>query len=270
MALSDAGLVLGLDHVTLVVEDLGEAVATYETLFAQSCAGRGEGDGLNWALFAVANTALVLVAPHGEPTPLSEHIASPPAGTTTAIGALAFAVTELEHAGLLLSRRGLPAIEPAVPWLDRPAMPLMPASARGLNLLLTRQASIADPASAIRLDHVVIRSGDPERTLALLSGRLGLELRLDRSNPAWGTRLLFFRCGDLVVEVSHDLAAGITDAPDSAWGMTWRVPDIASSHARLEATGIPVSPLRVGRKPETRIFTIRDHAAGVPTAFIGV
>ena len=68
---------------------------------------------------------------------------------------------------------------------------------------------------------MVIRSGDPERTIALLAGRLGLELRLDRSNPAWGTRLLFFRCGDLVVEVSHDLAGGITDAPDSLWGLTW-------------------------------------------------
>ncbi len=115
----------------------------------------------------------------------------------------------------------------------------------------------------------MIRSRDPERTLALLAGRLVLELRLDRSNPAWGTRLLFFRCGDTVLEVSHELAAGITDAPDSLWGLTWRVPDVAASHARLAAAGMPVSPLRMGRKPGTQIFTIRDQAAGVPTAFIG-
>jgi catechol 2,3-dioxygenase-like lactoylglutathione lyase family enzyme len=90
----------------------------------------------------------------------------------------------------------------------------LPAAARGLNLLLTEPGPVTDPASAIRLDHLVIRSGDPERTLALFSGRLGLELRLDRSNPAWGTQLLFFRCGNLVLQVSHDLAGGITDAPD--------------------------------------------------------
>jgi hypothetical protein len=94
-------------------------------------------------------------------------------------------------------------------------------------------------------------------------------LRLDRSNPAWGSRLLFFRCGDLVVEVSHELASEITDGPDRLWGLTWGVLDVAASHARLEAAGVPVSPLRVGRKPGTRLFTVRDHAAWVPTAFIG-
>jgi hypothetical protein len=52
--------------------------------------------------------------------------------------------------------------------------------------------------------------------------------------------------------------------------MTWRVPDIAASHARLEAAGVPVSPLRTGRKPGTLIFTVHAQMAGVPTALIGV
>ena len=269
MTSSDAGLIHGLSHVALAVDDLGDAVATYETLFAQPCAGRGGAHGLAWAMFALSNMALVLVAPCGEPTAISERITDRAVGVKAGIGALAFAVTELKNAVSVFGRRGLPAIEPVVPWLDGTATLLAPASARGLNLLMTENHCLADPASATRLDHVVIRSSDPERTLALLSGRLGLELRLDRSNPVWGTRLLFFRCGDLVVEVSHDLAAGIIDAPDSAWGMTWRVPDIAASHARLGTAGIPVSSLRVGRKPGTRIFTIQDHAAGIPTALIG-
>jgi catechol 2,3-dioxygenase-like lactoylglutathione lyase family enzyme len=269
MASSDVGTIQGLDHATLAVEDLDAAVATYETLFAQPCTRRGTAEGLDWACFALANTALVLVAPHGEPSALAAQVAGRPAGAQAALGALAFAVAESDSAARLLGRRGLPAAGPEVPWLGRPAIPLAPAAARGLHLLLTRPSQAADPAPAIRLDHVVIRSGDPERTLALLAGRLGLELRLDRSNPAWGTRLLFFRCGDLVVEVSHDLAAGITDGPDSLWGLTWRVPDVAAGHARLDVAGVPVSPLRTGRKPGTRIFTIRDNAAGVPTAFIG-
>jgi hypothetical protein len=32
---------------------------------------------------------------------------------------------------------------------------------------------------------------------------------------------------------------------------------------------MPVSPPRVGCKPGTRIFTIRDPMAGMPTALIG-
>ena len=37
----------------------------------------------------------------------------------------------------------------------------------------------------------------------------------------------------------------------------------------IAAAGIAVSPLRTGRKPGTRIFTLREAAFGVPTAVIG-
>ena len=124
-------------------------------------------------------------------------------------------------------------------------------------------------AEVAGLDHVVIRSPNPERAVALYAGRLGLSLRLDRSEPAWGARLLFFRCGDLIVEVAHDLKAGISDGPDRLWGLSWRVPDIAKAHARLRAAGVNVSDLRAGRRPHTRVFTAKSHTAGVPTLVIG-
>ena len=38
--------------------------------------------------------------------------------------------------------------------------------------------------------------------------------------PQWGARLLFFRCGDLVVEIAHDLKKGVSDAPDELWGLS--------------------------------------------------
>jgi catechol 2,3-dioxygenase-like lactoylglutathione lyase family enzyme len=263
MAAGEGGPVLGLDHIVLAVEDLEAAAAAHEALFAQPCDRRGVTESLGWARFDLANTALVLVASQGGPA------TALPDGARAALTGLGFAVADLDRALRLLDRRGLPAAGPAQPWLDGAATPLAPSAARGLGLLLTAAGAHAGAASAIGLDHLVIRSGDPERTLALLSGRLGLELRLDRSNPAWGSRLLFFRCGDTVLEVSHELAGGITEAPDSLWGVTWRAPDVAACHARLEAAGIPVSPLRTGRKPGTRIFTLRGEAAGVPTAFIG-
>ena len=52
------------------------------------------------------------------------------------------------------------------------------------------------------MDHVVVATGDPERAAALYGARLGLDMALDRSHPDWG-RLMFFRCGDLIVEVVH-------------------------------------------------------------------
>jgi catechol 2,3-dioxygenase-like lactoylglutathione lyase family enzyme len=119
------------------------------------------------------------------------------------------------------------------------------------------------------LDHVVIRTPNPERAIALYAGRLGLSLRLDRSEPSWGARLLFFRCGDLIIEVAHDLKAGVSDGRDTLWGLSWRVPNIAGAHARLEAAGIGTSDIRTGRRPGTRIFTVRSHTAGVPTIMIG-
>jgi catechol 2,3-dioxygenase-like lactoylglutathione lyase family enzyme len=125
-----------------------------------------------------------------------------------------------------------------------------------------------DEAGAVAsLDHVVIRSPNPERAVALYAGRLGLSLRLDRTE--WGVRLLFFRCGDLIIEVAHDLKGGIGDGPDQLWGLSWRVPDIAMAHARLRAARVDVSDLRVGRRPHTRVFTARSHTAGAPTLMIG-
>lgn len=119
------------------------------------------------------------------------------------------------------------------------------------------------------LDHVVIRTPNPERAVAFYAGRLGLDLRLDRSNPKWGSRLLFFRCGDLVVEIAHDLKKGVSDAPDDLWGLSWRVPDIAKANARLKAAGVEVSEPRDGRRPGSQVFTVKNRTGDVPTIVIG-
>jgi catechol 2,3-dioxygenase-like lactoylglutathione lyase family enzyme len=116
---------------------------------------------------------------------------------------------------------------------------------------------------------VVIRTPNPERAVALYAGRLGLSLRLDRSEPKWGARLLFFRCGDLVVEVVHDLESGLGDGPDRLWGLSWRVPDVVKAHARLRGASVEVSDIRKGRRPGTEVFTVKSHTANVPTLMLG-
>ncbi len=131
-------------------------------------------------------------------------------------------------------------------------------------------ALATDEAAAVAsLDHVVVRTPNPERAVAFYGGRLGLDLRLDRSNPQWGARLLFFRCGDLVVEIAHDLKKGVSDEPDHLWGLSWRVPDIAAAHARLETAGLDVSEPREGRRPGSQVCTVKNGTGGVPTILIG-
>ena len=50
--------------------------------------------------------------------------------------------------------------------------------------------------------------------------------------------------------------------------MSWRVADIDATHARLIAAGVDVSEVRTGRKPGTRVMTVRNGTCGVPTLLV--
>jgi catechol 2,3-dioxygenase-like lactoylglutathione lyase family enzyme len=121
-------------------------------------------------------------------------------------------------------------------------------------------------APIVGLDHVVIATEDSERAAALYGARLGLDMALDRSHPDWG-RLMFFRCGDLIVEVAHRPGrdAGPTD---QLHGISWRVANADATRARLVAAGLDVSEVRTGRRPGTRVMTVKSGTCGVPTLLI--
>jgi catechol 2,3-dioxygenase-like lactoylglutathione lyase family enzyme len=140
-----------------------------------------------------------------------------------------------------------------------------------LELARERPLSVrTGPASITAMDHVVISTPDPERAAALYGARLGLDMALDRSHPDWG-RLMFFRCGDLIVEVTHrpgKPANGAKLHHDKLRGICWRVADIDATHARLASAGVDVSEIRNGRKPGTRVMTVRNGTCGVPTLLV--
>ena len=190
-----------------------------------------------------------------------------------ALSSMTFATASLDKAARLLERRAVPSERQGGERLI-----LSRSATHGVPIdLCTRKERAApsplagaDEAAAISaLDHIVVRTPNPERAIAFYGGRLGLDLRLDRSNPDWGSRLLFFRCGDLVVEIAHDLKKGVSDRPDHLWGLSWRTPDIAKANARLKAAGIDVSEPRDGRRPGSQVFTVKDRTEGVPTLVIG-
>src|ERR1700744_6023065 len=124
-----------------------------------------------------------------------------------------------------------------------------------LELAQERPRSVvtgADPIIAI--DHVVVGTADPERATALYGARLGLNMALDRSHPDWG-RLMFFRCGDLIVDSVHRPDNSDPKTPDRLRGLCWRVDNIEATRARLIAANVDVSEIRSGRKPGTQVMT---------------
>ncbi|WLP90852.1 glyoxalase/Bleomycin resistance /Dioxygenase superfamily protein [Gordonia sp. NB41Y] len=117
------------------------------------------------------------------------------------------------------------------------------------------------------LDHLVFESTDRDHAVALFGSTLGLDFRLDRQVSP-GLRQLFFRAGDLVVEVVLADGAPATE-PISLWGIAWRSHDVTATHRRLTDLGVGISEVRVGRKPGTAIATVYDPLLATRTVVIG-
>jgi catechol 2,3-dioxygenase-like lactoylglutathione lyase family enzyme len=277
-----------LDHIALVVRDLPTAAAHYSALLGCVPNWHGADGGAEHVWFQLQNIALDIIAPIG-PGYTGDRVQAQLEHHGEGIWAVAFATADITKARHTLERRGIASTD-AKPirsthietkekryWTTSI---LAPEATHGPTIFLVEQKLGAIPwpvspsttevaASVSGLDHIVIATPQPERAAALYGARLGLEMKLDRSNPEWGSRLMFFKCGDLVVEIAHDLKKGLHDGPDNAWGLSWRVPNVEATQKRLSAAGFNVSNVRTGRKPGTQVFTVRDRNANVPTLVIG-
>ena len=118
------------------------------------------------------------------------------------------------------------------------------------------------------LDHVVINTANPDRALALYGARLGLDFRLDRSNPQWGSRLMFFRCGGAVVEIGAGSRPRTRTAPTASPASPGGSPTRTRPRPASPAAGFDVSEVRAGRKPGTKVFTVRSGVVGAPTLML--
>lgn len=149
----------------------------------------------------------------------------------------------------------------------------LPASIDGLTVLIEPAPAVpgtVEPGAVEAIDHVVIRSTDPDRAVALWRDRLGLRLALDRVFDTRGLRLLFFRSGGITLEYATPHPAAEPGGPDRLWGVSYRVRDLASHRARLLAAGVDVSEIRVGMRPGTSVASVRSGTAGVPTLLLQV
>ena len=283
-------MLTSLDHIVLAVRDLGHATGTYRSLLGREPSWRGRHPSYGTAntLFRLENTYLELLAPAGE-GPLASHLRAWLDGHGEGPFALAFGTDDADAAAATLRARGVELPDPADgvgrdEWTGaerrwRNTFP--PASAtRGVATIIIEHRSpadalpaavpIADDAAAVAAcDHVVVQSTDAEASRALYGDVLGLRLALDRKFEDWGVRLMFFRTGHLTVEVAASLAQAEAAAVDRFWGISWRVPDLDATHARLVAAGFEVSEIRTGRRPGTRVATVRAETHGVATLVIG-
>ena len=274
-------MIASIHHIAVATPDVDAATQAYTALFGRAPDGVFAAGGTRQVWFSTSNIRFALVAPGGAGA-LGQAVSARLEAAGEGLWSIAYCVDDLDKTANLFERRGLaPGAEYALPVeahggaaAGMRARNLAATATHGIESILLAAPKpaplhgAADAASG--LDHVVIRTADPERAVALYGARLGLDMRLDRSNAAWGARLLFFRCGDLVVEIAHELQGGVSGKPDWFGGLSWRVPDIVATRERLMDAGRSLSEVRKGRRPGSHVCTLRDGTAGVPTILLGL
>ncbi len=274
-------MITGLDHVVILVNDIALGTSAYQTLFARAPAWRNRGDGAERVLFTLDNMTLELMSPDGDGA-AADRIRAVIAKQGEGLASICFRTGDIAKMHRRLDRLTLKP-EPIAEVESRDATSdavlswkrtrAATEATRGvrmffLELAQERPLSVQTaPASVTAMDHVVVATADPERAAALYGARLGLDMALDRSHPEWG-RLMFFRCGDLIVEVVHRPGKDADAKHDRLWGLSWRVADIDATRARLVSDGVDVSEVRTGRKPGTRVLTVRNGTCGIPTLLV--
>jgi catechol 2,3-dioxygenase-like lactoylglutathione lyase family enzyme len=261
-------MITAVNHVAFGADDPQRAAADYELVFGQTPKTYTGGDGRALYRFQLDNIAFEI--------------------TRTANGAaglqrVGFEVEDMAATVRKFERRGLACDTTfSERWhdgngsaIDRTVTPISVATTYGVAISLvetTRAGNSPAPAApqspVTGIDHLVVRSANPERAIALYGARLGLDFALDRTNPDWGSRLLFFRCGNVRVEIGHSLSKGISDDPDQLSGLAWRVADATQALQRLQASGVQTSDAKTGRRPGSQVLTVRSNTCNIPTIFL--
>lgn len=263
-------MITGFDHVVIAVRDLEAGLAAYTALLDRPVSTRFVRDGVATAVIELGNIAVELIAPADESAGTARLRTALADGE--GLKSLVFATGGIDAMHRRCARVGLApeAISgPVGDAGDYRVFRVATARTHGVRVFVLERArttpapSPATSASVSGLDHVVVQSADMERAAALYGARLGLDMRLDRE--VLGRRLMFFRCGDAVVEIANVESVG---EADKLWGLSWRVADADAAQARMAAAGFDVSEVRTGMKPGTRVFTVRSGTCGVPSLML--
>jgi catechol 2,3-dioxygenase-like lactoylglutathione lyase family enzyme len=277
-------MITGLDHVLIVCPSIDDGENAYTALLGREPDWRSSDPGGSaTAIFQLENTALEIMSPSGG-GPLARRLHAMIDQDGVGLKTLVFGSDDLAADRASFNRRGLKPDEIVQNESTDPRsgrarywsrMRLDDATTHGVRIFCLQRRTPDPlvyrpeaPDAVCGLDHVVINTANPDRAAALYGARLGLRLALDRSNPDWDMRLMFFRIGGMTVELAHRISTGVGNQPDKLWGVSWKVPDIEAAHARLLSRNFAVTSVRPGRRAGTRVFTVRDGTLGIPTLVI--
>ena len=272
-----------VDHIIMAVDDLPTATAEYGLMLGRrpSWQGRHPDYGTTNTLFKLDNTYLELLAAEGEGW-AADMINKTLADGGPGLAGLVFGTPDAEAFLAQARANGLEVSDPAAghgvdensgatrSWRN---MFWDASAARGIfSFCINHDDGSVLPAAeptgdapVTEVDHVVVMTRDGEAAKRFYGDQLGIRLALEQHVPQWGGTQLFFRCNSMSVEVGVSEKAA---AQDSLWGLALKTDDIAATQRRLTEAGITVSEVRDGRKPGTRVCTVKSHCANVPTLLI--
>lgn len=279
-----------IDHIIIAVRDLGTAKSTYTRILGREPSWEGEHPGLGSSnlIYRLRNTYLEFVAATGEGQ-FADMIRTKLDDEGEGLMGLVFGTVNADTCVRHLKAAGLNPTDP-IPGGAKDAegnerswrnVMLSPDETGGLFMFVIEQADrLAIPlsptaegvngrAAVDAVDHVVVNTPRPDELIAFFEGQLGLRLALDHTIEKWGVRQLFFRVGNVTLEVVTPTAKDEVPEKDSLWGIAYRAPDLALMQERLTKTGVAVSEVRTGRKKGTLVATVKPETHGIPTLLIG-
>lgn len=284
-------MLTALDRIIIATGDLPRAQREMIHVLGRSPSWVGgyPGDQTESVLWKLDNLCIELLAPVGDTAvcqQLRERIDSGGGGVYAVVLAcedIAGTTQEIRENGLHPTEptEGLTKDEPSGAYRRFLQSELDPSETAGIRILIAEHLSEpgelspslsveGDDAAVFAGDHVVIMTAAPERALALFSDMLGIRLALDKTFEGRKTRLIFFRLGGFTIEIGAPLKDPSDEPPanDRLWGIAYKVNNIEATADRITRAGLETTKIRDGNKSGTRVFTVKNEPAGVPTLVI--
>lgn len=272
-----------IDHIIITVPDLASATADYSRLLGRSPSWRGAHPDYGTAntLFKLENTYIELLAVQGEGM-AADIVTANLESRGSSLGGIVVgtdnATDFINHA----RDKGLAASDPipghGVDELTGAARHWHnifwdPAAARGVFSFCIEhdgasslpEATPTGESPITAVDHIVVHTQSADAAKRFYGDQLGIRLALEQHVPDWGGTQLFFRASSMSIEV---IASEKAPEEDDLWGLAFKTASLDTTHQRLVNEGIDVSEIRDGRKPGTRVCTVKSHTLEVPTLLI--
>ena len=275
-------MIENVDHIIVVVEDLGLAEQNYKKIFGIDPVWRGKHEELGTAnvLFNFENTYFELLAANGSGigADLVNHTLNEKGegllglvlGTKNIVQFRDSAIENGYPLSEISTGHGINEQNEKREWLYQ----FLPYElTRGIFSFVIEHKSpdlpllASDKSTVNKLEQVVIKTNDVNGFIKIYKDIYGIRLALDSFVETWKKRILFFRLNKTTIEVIED--KNDKDLPnDSLWGLAWGVQDIKQTRERLLSMNIEVSDIRPGVKEDTLVATISSHTNNVPTLLI--